>query len=69
MVLATLPFSIMSYAYIAVIRMGNPSEGNLSFLVKVTCAGFSFHMQQKFIPGDKMGTSGLCKVEIILKLK
>lgn len=68
MILATFPLSITSYAYKAVIRMGNPTKGNISFLVKITLADFSLHMEQKFIPGDEMGESGLCRMKIILNL-
>lgn len=49
--------------------MGNPREGKDSFLGKVTHADFSLHMEEKIIPGDEMGTSGLRRVEIILNLK
>lgn len=49
--------------------MGNPREGKDSFLRKVTHADFSLHMEEKIIPGDEMGTSGLRRVEIILNLK
>lgn len=45
--------------------MGNPRKGKRSFLRKVTHADFPLHMEQKFIPGDEMGTSGLRRVEII----
>lgn len=46
--------------------MGNPRKGDRSFLGN---ADFPLHMEQKFLPGDEMGTSGLCRVEIILNLK
>lgn len=49
--------------------MGNPREGRDSSLGKGTHADFPLHMEQKFMPGDQMGTSGLCRVEIILNLK
>lgn len=49
--------------------MRSPRKGKDSFLGKGTHADFPLHMEQKFIPGDKMGTSGLCRVEIILNLK
>lgn len=49
--------------------MGNPRKGKDGFLGKGTHADFPLHMEQKFIPGDKMGTSGLRRVEIILNLK
>lgn len=46
--------------------MGNPRKGDRSFLGN---ADFPLHMEQKFLPGDEMETSGLCRVEIILDLK
>lgn len=45
--------------------MGNPKKGKDSFLGKVTHANFPLNMEQKFIPENEMGTSGLHRVEII----